>query len=598
MKFELKSFRTMVARRIFTLFVICAVLPISGLGLVSYFHVRSQLLEQSKSDLRRETKDTAMSAYERLTLLRAEMRMSTYSLAPGPETPAGHGSKNVADVIRERFDGAVLIRSKGRAEPVLGELRKYPEISAPERRHLEGGKALLICRKGHNGSMPRIFMAVGLHGGEEGETLIGEIKASYLWAAAERRTSGIEVCVLDPRDGTVYFSTFSQIAQSLPQFLDKVRAGHSGTFQWRNGGKEFVGGYWTLFTEPNFFHPELLFLVFQSADQVFAPMKRFTRLFPAVLVLSLALVFFLSSSHIRRNLVPIEVLKEATWKIAGGTFGHRVEIRTGDEFEMLASSFNEMSTKLKESQDLLVKAAKMSTMGQMAGGVMHEVKQPLTAISGLLQLSLMKETDPYVKERLETAMTAVNRLSGILARFKSFSYMSGEGFRSTSLKEVLEEVSRLLEHQLSMMNIRCVIEHEVDLPDIMGDRHSLQQVFSNLLINAADALETKREGERIIRIRTSSREEGVEVEVEDNGCGIPPDIRKAIFDPFFTTKPPEKGTGLGMAIVESILHKHGAKIQLQSEVGIGTRFTITFPAPKAPSGKSHEAKGSTEEEYA
>jgi len=288
-------------------------------------------------------------------------------------------------------------------------------------------------------------------------------------------------------------------------------------------------------------------------------------------------VFILSSGLIRKSMMPIEILKEATQKVAQGGFGHRAQIRSGDEFESLGDSFNEMSRKLEESQRLLVQTAKMSTIGQMAAGIIHEVKQPLTAISGLIQLSLMDESSEKKRQRLETALGAVDRLDGILMRFKSFSYKGQGTMEKISMGDIIDRVFKLFEHQFTMKRITCTIEIPQQIPSIQGDQEGLQQVLSNLLINSVHALETKEDGERTIRVGLSSSDDTLVVEVEDSGCGIPAEAQPRIFDPFFTTKGPEKGTGLGMAIVESILHQHHASIKLQSEVGVGTKFTISFP---------------------
>jgi signal transduction histidine kinase len=237
-----------------------------------------------------------------------------------------------------------------------------------------------------------------------------------------------------------------------------------------------------------------------------------------------------------------------------------------------------MSDKLKETQALLVQAARMSTMGQMAGGIMHEIKQPLTAISLQLQVALMKgSSDDDQKKRLETSLNAVERLNGILGKFRSFSHMSEKPMKSLSLIEVINTVLELFEHELMQKNIDCLVESEDGLPFISGDSQGLQQVISNLLMNATHALEEKQDDQRRITFKAYSIEDNIFLEINDNGCGIPEEIRARIFDPFFTTKGPEKGTGLGMAIVESVLHKHNARIKVESEVGIGTKFRIVFP---------------------
>jgi two-component system NtrC family sensor kinase len=255
-----------------------------------------------------------------------------------------------------------------------------------------------------------------------------------------------------------------------------------------------------------------------------------------------------------------------------------VKIKSGDEFENLGEAFNQMSKKIKEGQALLVQAAKLSAIGQMAAGIIHEVKQPLTAIHCLLDLSLMDEKPGKTKERLESTMGQVKRLNNMLGKFKSFSHMSEEKMERLSLGNVIAQVYELFEHQFLRGQIHCHMESKENLPDILGDKQGLQQVFTNLLINAVDALEDKNDGERIINVKTYSYEDKVFVEVDDNGCGIPEEIQTRIFDPFFTTKDEDKGTGLGMAIIESILHKHEASINVESEVGTGTKFTIAFSA--------------------
>jgi signal transduction histidine kinase len=158
---------------------------------------------------------------------------------------------------------------------------------------------------------------------------------------------------------------------------------------------------------------------------------------------------------------------------------------------------------------------------------------------------------------------------------------------------VLDQVVRLLEHQLAMNQVRCTVEHADGPAIVQGDPQALQQVFSNLLINASDALEHRRDAPRLIQVKTLVEGDRVIVEIRDNGCGIPKEIQKMIFDPFFTTKPAEKGTGLGMAIVESILDKHHAGIELESEAGVGTRFTLHFPSAPSPGPASQTSQPET-----
>jgi two-component system, NtrC family, sensor kinase len=171
----------------------------------------------------------------------------------------------------------------------------------------------------------------------------------------------------------------------------------------------------------------------------------------------------------------------------------------------------------------------------------------------------------------------MERLTGIISRFRNFARVSEQTMKPLSINEIVDATFALLEHQIEMKNIDCEIEKGQDLPLILAEKNSLQQVLTNLLINAMDALQEKRQDHSKILVKTLIIDDQVCLEVKDNGPGIPKEIRERIFDPFFTTKGPEKGTGLGLAIIDSILHQHKAKIRLDSESGTGTTFVVSFP---------------------
>jgi signal transduction histidine kinase len=582
MKLELQFFRTRVATRVFTLFIICAIVPIAGFALLSFSLVKRQLNEQCLKRLHQENKAMAVSIFERLFLFRAEMRMVASSLNSYPENSMQNPGETLTNELRERLVGLTLMTDKGcTALFPLAHIKNPPDLSVAEKRHLKSGKAVLHEQLIPN-SWPRLFIGVLLDPDHPNRgVLLGEISRAYLWEVADRRPPMAELFVIDRQNNTL-FSSLSSAVSFPAQSLRKMNLQHSGQFEWIHETKKYFVDYTSLFLEPNFLFPNWIVVLSESYDEALLPVESFKRWFPAVIILSLAVVFFLSVRLIRKNMGPIETLHQATRKIADGAFGHNVEIESGDEFESLGRSFNEMSKKLKEGQALLVQAAKLSGIGQMAAGVIHEVKQPLTAIHGLIQLSMLDQIPDKSKERLETAIEAVERLDSILLRFSAFSRPHEETIENLSITKIISQVHQLLEHQLMMKNIHYHIEAEEDLPQIRGDSQGLEQVFSNLLINAIHALEDKGNDQRLVSIKAYSSEDKVLVEIEDNGCGIPEEIQERIFDPFFTTKGADKGTGLGMAIVASILHKHRAGIGFESKVGVGTKFTIAFPAfPKA-----------------
>ena len=574
MKLETRTFRTKVARRIFLLFIICAILPVSAFALFSYIQVKDQLTEQSLNRLRQDGKSIAVSLYERLIFIRSEMNsmalnyrdLDIHDDIPPPK---------LNQYFKKRFT-AMEILTEGKKVSLLGKLKDLPVLTPRHEEHLMTGNALLmnVAQKGK----PVLVMFLQLNPKyPKRGILAGEINNAFLWEASDRMPPMMEICIINGSNQILH-SSFENLTEFPLDQFKKIHRNHFGRFEWKKGNDTYFSFYTTLFLEPNFLYPEWIILLSEPKPHILAPMASFKLLFPALIVLTLGMIFFLGMGLIRKNLVPIEILKNATRKIAAGAFGYRVDIDSGDEFEELGDAFNEMSRKLKDGELLLVRSAKMAAIGQMAAGIVHEIKQPLSSIYGYMQLSLMEAKPGRGRENLETIMTAVNRLDTIVKRFGSFTQMRGEQLKGIILTDVIQDVYKLMKHTFLKKEIKCVIESGTNIPPIIGDTTSLQQVYSNLMINASDALENKQRGQRLIRLNTYASEERVISEIEDNGSGMPKEVLAKIFDPFFTTKDSEKGTGLGMAIVESILHKHDATINVESTVGLGTKFTISFPA--------------------
>jgi signal transduction histidine kinase len=576
MKLEKNIFHTKVARRVFTLFIICAIVPIAALALVSFNHVRTQLENQSRERLHQECKSLAMSICGQMVLLSSEMKMAAANIAASSGNLSRTLPLNLVENIKGRFASLGVISEKGHYTPLVGRAVRPIKLTTLQENHINSGKALLVSRLSDD-FPPCLFMFVSLDPSDQRRgILMGEIDNTSFWSVADRKPPMTEVCVAD-RSCNIFYRSDSGCKFFSDQIFRKTNTAHAGQFEWDHDGKTYIAGFFSIFLKPSFSAPEWLIVLSESRDHILAPMANFSRAFPIIIVMSLGMVFLFSISQIRKNMIPIETLKDATKKIADGAFGHTVEIKSGDEFESLGSSFNDMSNKLQEGQALLVQAAKLSTVGQMSAGIVHEIKQPLTAIHGHLQLALMENPSGKNAERLTKIMDAVERLNGLLLKFKSFSYMSEEQRENLLITNVVDQVYELLGHQFVMKSICCTIEHEKHLPYILADNDRLQQVITNLLINAMDALEENQAGDRRIHIQTYSSVDTVYVAIEDNGCGIPQEIIQRIFEPFFTTKSADKGTGLGMAIIKSILEKHEATIDIQSEVGKGTRFIIGFP---------------------
>ena len=568
-----------VARRIFLLFLLCALLPLVILAVVTSNAVDSQLSEQAIKRLNQNCKVKGLEIYNNLRALEAELKMFASSLREesGLKYRPNHYSSSKGK--SGGFKNLTLI-SQEQKEVYLRE--GFPQgfkLTPDELDHMRTGRSLLMVRQGAK-DPPKILMAGLMRINQSQESLIlGEVEPNYVWGmeSEDDLIADMPMVVLGPKNEILLslprdHQTGKDIVNAISTFPG------AGTIEYDFKGERFLTGYWRLFLKYHFFMPGWTIVMSQAQSTVLAPVAYFKKFFFLFALLTFLVVSLLSVILIRKSLIPIETLRKGTEKIANGEFGIEVEIRSGDEFESLGQDFNEMSKKLKEGRGMLVQSAKMGAVGQMASGVVHEIGQPLTSISGLIDiLGLDKPTDAG-KRRLDLMKKEMERLMNIISRFKNFARVSAQIMKPLSVNEVVEATYALLEHQLQMKGVYCNVETQEALPSILGDRNSLQQVLINLIINSMDALEGKKDEKPTVTVRTYSENGKVCVDVKDNGSGIPKDIQEKIFDPFFTTKGPEKGTGLGLAIIASILHQHRAGISLESEIGKGTQFKVSFPA--------------------
>lgn len=304
--------------------------------------------------------------------------------------------------------------------------------------------------------------------------------------------------------------------------------------------------------------------------------------------------------EIHRITRPIGELVEATRKIAAGQFDQEVKVGTG-EIGLLSASFNAMAKSLRQmradleewartleqkvkerTEELVAMQAKvaqsdrLASLGKLAAGVAHEINNPLGGILSLTALTLedMKEDDPN-RENLLEVIRQTERCRDIVARLLDFARQSVAHKELVDLNRVLEETLALLTRQALFFNIQVVKNLDPALPPVKADRTQIQQVFMNILINAAQAMQER--GTVTVTSRTGPGG-SVEVAISDTGCGIPPDRIGRIFDPFYTTKQDSQGTGLGLSIAYGIVTSHRGSISVESEVGKGSTFRITLPA--------------------
>jgi signal transduction histidine kinase len=235
--------------------------------------------------------------------------------------------------------------------------------------------------------------------------------------------------------------------------------------------------------------------------------------------------------------------------------------------------------KLVESQALVERQEKLASLGMLAAGLAHEIRNPLTAIKAWLFIQ-QKGMKPGEQDYADAQVISneVSRLERIVKEVLLFARPSEPHFTEAAAEETLRRVQSLLSPQLARSKIKLVLENSVSAT-VRMDAQQIQQVLINLVQNAAESID--REGTITLRLRAGSKELGgkiietVVLEVSDTGKGIPPEVERRLFDPFFTTK--ETGTGLGLSIAARIVEKHGGALQYQTRLNHGTTFGIVLP---------------------
>jgi len=236
---------------------------------------------------------------------------------------------------------------------------------------------------------------------------------------------------------------------------------------------------------------------------------------------------------------------------------------------------------LVDVQKQLIQAEKLATVGTLSGGVAHEINNPLTAILTNVQMLLAFSEGEEIKadrESLELIEEATQRCRTIVQKLMTYAKKPSESDQAsvTDLSKILKKVVAFIEYQLTQDNIEVVIDSQEYFYPVMGNPNELEQVLTNIILNARDAIkEAKKRGH--IYITLCKQQHWIEVTIKDEGVGISKEVIAKIFDPFFTTKDVGKGLGLGLSICQSIIEKHKGKITVQSDPGKGSVFTIQLP---------------------
>ncbi len=238
----------------------------------------------------------------------------------------------------------------------------------------------------------------------------------------------------------------------------------------------------------------------------------------------------------------------------------------------------EARRQLELSQASLVQSSKLTAIGQLAAGVAHELNSPLGAISLSVEegINQIDERPELAKRLLAKAQEAVERSRQITGRLLAYSRKPAQHFQSVSLRDLVQDTLDFLAFQLRSAGVVPAFDSD-GAGIVSGEPQPLQQVMTNLLLNAAQSMEEIPEEQRRLNIRLCKEDSHVRLDVADSGCGITEENLPRIFDPFFTTKPVGRGTGLGLWASQQIVSSHHGMLDVKSQVGQGTTFTIRLP---------------------
>ena len=325
-------------------------------------------------------------------------------------------------------------------------------------------------------------------------------------------------------------------------------------------------------------------LVLNEQNSMNTMLKLIQRIPVYSLAVVLLLTTFLVCFFVKRLIKPLNLLVASTQKIAKGDFSPIPPMcKYRGEFTTVEVAINQMIKELELRELAMIESHKLRAVGTLTAGIAHELNNPLNNIMLTAHAMLEDHNDLSEDELLEMINDLINeadRSRKIIRNLLDFARESESVSEPIDLGLLVNETINLAQNQIKISGAKIETEIQPHLPRIRGDNQQLKQVFLNLILNAIDAVE--KGGNIKISLKQADTPGFLAVQIEDNGCGIPPHILPNIFDPFFTTKGPGKGTGLGLSVSHGIVTIHGGQISIETEEGKYTRSTVTLPSSDVP----------------
>jgi two-component system NtrC family sensor kinase len=335
------------------------------------------------------------------------------------------------------------------------------------------------------------------------------------------------------------------------------------------------------------------------ADVRWKALSLFILITVAGMVLALGLGYIIANKMSR----PVQQLIEASHQVSQGNLSPEIGPVSKSEIGVLQKTFREMLISIqerderqkKESEIKLLQSEKQASVGKLAGGVAHEINNPLTGIFTFTHMLLRRNDIPEeVRTDLETIAQETERVRKIVKGLLDFSRQTELDREPTDVNRLVRQTIALVENQALIKGINLAFEPGDGLPMVTLDRNQMQSVLLNIIINALDATDPSGSITITTNIGISTSkpgQSGIEILCTDTGFGIPPENLNRLFDPFFTTKEVGHGTGLGLSVSYGIVERHGGTIWVQSKVGKGSTFKVWLPTEEQSEGNENISSG-------
>lgn len=337
------------ARRILTIFISCTILPLLALSVFAYRQITIDLRNQNLYRLKQTTKSISVSVYERLMFFEAEMLLIASQLTRDAPADIFQNILKENNFEFNQFKAMALYDADGHGTPLFGDTANFPQFAAMEKQILNSSKTLITTSAGKSHSSKTFMVAPVIQAGQATRYLIGEANIDNIGRVLSENVipTMTDFLILDS-SGQVLISSMAP-EENMAATMDRLaRDGVSGNFTYNLKNKVYLAGFNKLFLKPRYSIPEWTIILTQSDDDALRSVKEFKKIFPLIIIFSFLIVLSLSILFVRRSMLPLEKLKRGTQRIVAGDFNDKVDIISGDEFEDLAASFNQMAQKLSQ----------------------------------------------------------------------------------------------------------------------------------------------------------------------------------------------------------------------------------------------------------